>query len=95
MELVSGTYHDGHVDLGRPVNWPDGTAVSVARTPAAGGMTEADWPRDPEGIERLLREWEGIQPLVFTAAEAADFAAARKLMGRMSVDKLDRLADAP
>jgi len=45
MELVSGTYHDGHVDLGQPVDWPDGTAVAVARTPVA--AAEDGWPRDP------------------------------------------------
>lgn len=92
MELVNGTYQGGHVDLGQAVDWPEGTAVEVKRRIAAHGMREEDWPQGPEQIEKLLAEWEAIQPLVFTAEEMADFETNRKQMGFQSMEKLDSLA---
>lgn len=89
MELISGTYHDGRVDLDRSVDWPEGTEVEVSRTFAPQGRSEEQWPQDPEQIERLLKEWESIQPLVFTTKELVDFETTRKQMGRQSIEKLD------
>jgi hypothetical protein len=93
MELVDGTYQSGHVELGQPVDWPDGTRVDVKKHVATVGMPEGRWPRDAEGIEQLIREWDAIKPLVFTQAEQADFEASRKEMGGTSVDKLHQHVD--
>lgn len=94
METVNGTYQSGRVELGRAVDWPDGTKVDVKRHEATVGMSEDQWPHDPEGVERLIRRWDALEPLVFTEAERADFDAVRKRMGRVSMDKLDRAVGA-
>jgi hypothetical protein len=90
METVNGTYHSGRVELGQPVDWPDGTRVDVQKRETKIGMNEDQWPHDPEGIENLIRRWDAIQPLLFTQEELADFEATRKRMGRLAMEKLDR-----
>ena len=80
---IPGTVHDGHIVLETPVDWPEGTKVEVTLvTPARPryGMTEDEWPTDPEGIARLIAEIDAIEPLVFTPEEEADLAAWRQKM---------------
>jgi len=93
MELVSGTLHDGHVELGEPVDWPEGTQVEVKRRRPLQGMSEEDWPRTSEGIQALLARWDQIEPLQFTEEERADFDRTRREMGQRSIDKLDAIVD--
>jgi hypothetical protein len=64
--------------------------VDVMKHEATVGMSEDQWPRDPEGVERLIQRWDGLEPLVLTDSERADFELTRKRMGRASMDKLDR-----
>ncbi len=89
MDLVSGTLHDGHVELGAPVDWPEVTQVEVKRRSPLQGMSEEDWPRKSEGIQALLALWDQIEPLYFTDEKRADFDRARREMGQRSMDKLD------
>jgi hypothetical protein len=53
------------------------------------------WPRTPEGVEELIREWDALLPLEIPAEEAAEFERARKEMGALSMAKLDRLTEQP
>jgi hypothetical protein len=93
MELVNGTYHGGHVELGHRVDWPEGTEVDVKRRTAVLGMSEEQWPRDPEKIEKLLKEWDTLEPLIFTQSEQIDLQRTRKQMGSESMEKLDKFVD--
>jgi hypothetical protein len=82
MSDIQGTYRDGHVELSTPVNWPDGTPVSVqpkAEAPDdAWGIAEADYQDTPEFRARLIAQIDAFEPLELTAEEEAEWQAARK-----------------
>jgi hypothetical protein len=42
MNEIQGTYRDGHVELTAPVNWPDGTPVTVQPSLFAGQEQATD-----------------------------------------------------
>jgi hypothetical protein len=86
MEPVIGTYHDGRVDLGGKVDWPDGTRVRVE--PAAedeGFLTEESWPTTPEGIAALVRRMTTFEAVELTAEDEARIAAARAATREASI----------
>lgn len=94
MEFVNGIYHAGHVELGQPVDWPEGTKVDVKKREPTLGISEDQWPRDREGIESLIRRWDALEPLIFTDDECRDLEVIRKEMGRRSIQKLNRAVGA-
>ena len=89
MQLINGTYQSGHVRLAGPVDWPEGAEVEVQLSNQPIGLTEESWPHETEAIEKLLKSWERIEPLVLTDDERSDFAATRKHLGKLSMSKLD------
>ena len=40
MQLINGTYQNGHVRLASPVDWPDGADVEVQLSNQPIGLTE-------------------------------------------------------
>jgi len=86
MEEIQGTYRDGHVELAAPVNWPDGTPVTVQpRSPSAEappskewGMDEAEYEDTPEFRAKLIAQLISFEPLELTPDDEAEWEAARK-----------------
>jgi hypothetical protein len=86
---VPGTFHDGQVVLETPVDWPEGAKVEVVLVGLEQplGMTEEEWPTDPEGIAKLIARMDEIEPLEFTPEGEADLAAWRKKMKEYDIAK--------
>lgn len=85
MSTIAGTYQQGQIVLQSPVDWPEGSRVEVMLVePSIDklGMTEAEWPTDPQGIAELLARMDQCEPLEMSAEEEADLAAWRQRMRR-------------
>jgi hypothetical protein len=86
VESVVGTYHDGRVDLGGKVDWPDGTRVRVEpEADEEGFLSEDNWPTTPEGIEALVRHMTNFEAVELTAEDEARIAAARAATREASI----------
>jgi hypothetical protein len=78
MNAIAGTYEQGRIVLQAPVDWPEGSRVEVMLVESSIskiGMTEEEWPSDPQGIAELLALMDQCEPLGMTAEEEADLAA--------------------
>jgi len=80
MIALKGVIHKGQVVLPMPVELPDGTEVTVlSNAPTKTlGLSEEDWPTDPEGIARLAARMSRAEPFETSAEEEADLAAWRR-----------------
>jgi hypothetical protein len=76
MDAIQGTVCHGQITLAAPVEWPDGTVVSVKPVVPTLDNVE-DQPEDPESIARWVAEFNAIPPWEMTAEEEAQWAAAR------------------
>jgi len=91
MNEITGTYRGGHVELAAAVDWPDGTHVTVqpnmddddppgTRLPSvelADGKT-LPWSDTPEFRQALLEQMDRREAVELTAAEEAEWQAARQ-----------------
>ena len=75
MSAVRATWKNGQVILEGPAIWPEGSRLVVSE--AAGDMQD-DREESPEAIAHWIAEFDAIEPLEMTAAEEADWQAARK-----------------
>jgi hypothetical protein len=76
MDSIEGTVHHGQIALAAPINWPDGTVVSVQ--PVRPMPLDVDnRPEAPESIARWIAEFNAIPPWEMTAQEEAQWMAAR------------------
>ncbi len=85
MNTIAGTYQQGRIVLRSPVDWPEGSRVEVMLVEAGidkMGMTEEEWPSDPQGIAELLARMDQCEPLEMTAEEEADLAAWQQIVRR-------------
>ncbi len=80
MNAIKGTWKNGQIVLGEPVNWPDGCEVLVelVREEESLGIREEDWRDTPEAIAEWLRWYDSLEPLAMTAEEEAEWKAALK-----------------
>jgi len=75
--MIKGVYRNGHVELTKPVDWPEGYEVDVLPHQTNGdeppkekwGMDESEWPTTPEGIEALIARMDSREPLELTPEE--------------------------
>ena len=91
MSTIAGTYQQGRIVLQSPVDWPEGARVEVMLVePGIDkiGMTEEEWPSDPQGIAELLARMDQCEPLEMTAEEQADLAAWRQKVKERSLTKM-------
>jgi hypothetical protein len=91
MNAIAGTYQQGRIVLQSPVDWPEGSRVEVMLVePGIGkiGMTEEEWPSDPQGISELLARMDQCEPLEMTAEEEADWAAWRQKVKEYTLTKM-------
>jgi hypothetical protein len=93
MSTVPGKYHDGKVILDMPVDWADGMPVDVSPTREKVGMTEAEWPTTPEGIEALIQRLQTFEPVELTPEEEAEWMAAREAMKQYTIKKMEEQED--
>lgn len=91
MDEILGVYRGGRIELGAAVDWPEGTRVIVqpqgADEEPAGtelpcvelpcGTLQA-WSDTPEFRAALLAQMDRREPVELTAAEEAEWHAARK-----------------
>lgn len=80
MDAIKAIVQGGRLDVTVRTDWPDGTEVVVqplAREQMF-GIREEDWPETPEARAEWLRWYDSLEPLIFTPAEEAAWAAARR-----------------
>ncbi len=71
MDKALATFRNGHVELATPVDWAEGTLVEVVPIRQKIGMTEAEWPTTPDGVQVLLKHMGEVtsareEPIEFT-----------------------------
>jgi hypothetical protein len=80
MKAIHAIWKDGRVVPTQPVDWPDGTPLTVEpieepRAADSGGDLLGD---DPASIARWLAWYDTLEPLIFTPEEEAAWEAARR-----------------
>ena len=85
MSAVRGTYRKGRIDLDSPVDWPDGSRVTIFPAQGAIGLNESDWPDSPETREALVRKLDLIEPLELTPEDEVEISAAREAVRDASI----------
>ena len=80
MTSIRTIIHNRRIEIPAPDELPDGTEVLVQLAPVCeqAGHNESEWDDSPEGIALWLREYEALEPLVFTAEELANLEADRQ-----------------
>jgi hypothetical protein len=80
MKAIHAVWKQGQIVPSQPVDWPDGTVLTVAPIEAAGAAeSEGDiLGDDPASIARWLSWYETLEPLIFTPEEEAVLQAARR-----------------
>ena len=86
MSGIQGTYHEGHVELDSPVNWPEGARVAVIPTASEIVLTDHDWPQTPNDLKELLACIDALEPLVLTPQDESEIASAREASRQKSSD---------
>lgn len=80
MKTIHAVWKDGRIVPTQPVDWPDGTELSVGpigEFDAAGPDAEI-LGDNPESIACWVRWFDSLEPLDFTPAEDAAWQAARR-----------------
>ena len=77
MNTIQGTYKNGHIELDRPADWPEGCRVTVEAEAVdeIRFMTEEEQSNSPEAIASWLAEFDAIPPLPMTPAAEAGWLA--------------------
>jgi hypothetical protein len=77
---ITAVYENGIFRPTGPVDLPEGTEVTVLPhgPSAALGISDEQWPTDPEAIRQLAVRMNQVEPFEMTPAEEADLAAWRK-----------------
>jgi hypothetical protein len=82
MNEIHATWKDGRIVPDGPVDWPEGCRLRIEPDPeqtGAGECDEDEWSNSPEAIADWLAWYDSLEPLVFTAEEAADLDAWRRV----------------
>ncbi len=79
MSVIRATVQGGKIVADVPADWPDGTVLEVGPADPPFGMSEADWPTTPEGIEDWLRWYDSLEPLILTPEDEQRIAAERRV----------------
>ena len=90
MSAVKATWKNGQVVLEAPAHWPEGRRLVVAEDPVPDDDNQAD---DPESIARWIAEFDAIPPLEMSAAEEAEWQAARQAQRDLEKSTFNERAD--
>jgi hypothetical protein len=85
MNDVQGTYRGGRVEVDTPVDWPEGSRVTIIREQTALGLTESDWPDTPETRKALIEKIDAIEPLELTPEDISEIDRARDAVREISI----------
>jgi hypothetical protein len=83
MKAIHAVWKDGRIVLAQPVDWPDGTLLSVEplERPAPADADEGEiWGADPASIARWMAQFDALPPLRMSEAEEAHWQDARRQM---------------
>ena len=75
MEKALATFHNGHVELDQPVNWPDGTRLEVVPADGEIGEGGSERPESSEAITEWLEWFKTVEPFDMTTQELDAFEA--------------------
>ena len=94
MKTIHAIWKDGRIIPTQPVDWPDGTTLTVEPIEAAReGECEGDmFGNDPASIARWMSAYNALHPLRMTEAEEAEWQAARRDMKAHTVAEMGRLS---
>lgn len=90
MKSIHAIWKDGRIVPTQPVDWPDGTALSVEPLEqSSAAVPEEDLTGDdPTAISRWLTYFDALPPLRMAAAEEAEWQAARRQMKDYTVTRM-------
>jgi len=95
MSTVHAIWKNGQIVPTEPVDWPEGTALSVEPIDEA-LFNESDGDLlgdDPASIERWLAWFDTLEPLNFTPEEEAAWHAARREQHDWEKSRFDSRAE--
>ena len=90
MTAVHAKWKDGQVVVEEAVDWPDGCELEVRPMNRNGSVDDLD---DPELIARWIAEFQATPPLQMTAAEEAEWQAARQAQREFELKTFPQRAD--
>src|SRR4051812_2709912 len=76
MNAIKATWTNGQVQPASPVNWPEGTELSVEPLTSAAdkiGLDESEWRDDPEAVAAFAKWIATIEPPELTDEERVRF----------------------
>jgi len=92
VNAVHAIWKDGRIIPAQPIDWPDGTPLTVEPLEAPqDGEPEVDLlGNDPASIARWIAEYNALPPLQMTEAEEAEWRAARRAMKEHNMTAMSR-----
>lgn len=95
MTTMTAIVRNGHLELPRPIDLPDGTEVEILLPgrEETDSDSEDDGPMTPEEIARTLAAMEKIEPLEMTEAERAALEADRQVRKEWEKAQFDEHAE--
>jgi hypothetical protein len=95
MRAIHAIWKDGRIVPTQPVDWPDGTALSVEpiEEPQEGELEGDLMGDDPASIARWLAWYDSLEPLIFTAEEEVAWQAARRENRAWDKSRFDHRAE--
>ena len=93
MIAVHAKWKDGQVVVEEAVDWPDGCELEVRPMTRHGSVADLVESNDPETIARWIAEFQAIPPLQLTAAEEAEWQAARQAQREFELQTFQQRAD--
>ncbi|QDV39194.1 hypothetical protein [Tautonia plasticadhaerens] len=93
MRAIPAIWKDGRIVPTQPVDWPDGTALSVEPLASAAEAEGDLLGDDPDSIARWLAAFEALPPLQMSEAEEARWRAARQEVGGYTLARMRERSD--
>jgi hypothetical protein len=96
MNTIRAVWKNGQILPTQPVDWPEGTALSVGPIIEESRVTDSEGDLlgdDPASIARWLAWFDSLEPLSFTAEKEAEWQAARKERRDWENSRFDERAD--
>lgn len=90
MKAIQAIWKDGQIVPVEPVDWPDGTSLSVEpQKPPLPDEPEGDLlGNDPESIARWIAYHRSLPPWQMTEAEEAEWQKARAEVKAYTIEKM-------
>jgi hypothetical protein len=94
MHAIKAKVQNGRIEPESPLDLPDGTDVIILPAIAADSDDCMDgWDDSPEGIAARQVAYDALEPLIFTAEEAAALEADRQARKAWELAHFDQRAE--